>query len=171
VTDATHFTRVGPSTIPATFAAQAKGGAKTRHGVAVFYRELLADYDAALTKEHETRRRNDLTGAYAFAAQAAYFVASGHDLNDASQNALLAQVAAALANSPARTMTDAQKQNAYDSVVLLGELIIRMTQYANQHADRAMAQSYLDLSNQVLTSFFGAPASQLQFTSAGVTHS
>src|ERR1700722_16335853 len=83
----THFTPSGPSTVPDALAAQAQTDAQTRGQVAVFYRSLLKLYDDQLVAQHLTRLRNNIAGAYEYATEAAYYVASGGiELNDADSN-------------------------------------------------------------------------------------
>ena len=107
----THFTTAGPPTVPDIFAAKVPDRSK-RPAVANVLRAMLNEYDRELTAEGDSARRNDMAGAYTFATQAAYYVAThGSELSEAQQNGLMAQMTNAIVNgSNAREMTDAQKQ-------------------------------------------------------------
>ena len=123
----TNFTTAGPPTVPDAFAAQVPDPSK-RPAVANLLRGMLKEYDRELVEEHSTERRNDLAGAYTFATQAAYYVAThGSELNEAQQNGVMAQMSNAIVNgSNARAMSDAQKQQTYEGVVILGNLLIQL---------------------------------------------
>jgi hypothetical protein len=165
----THFTPSGPSTVPDALAAQAQTDGQTRAQVAVFYRSLLKLYDDQLVAQHLTRLRNNIAGAYEYATEAAYYVASGGiELNDADSNGLLIQYNRVLTDSPLRKMSNAQKQKTYDSIVIFGGLLLELGKYAARQGDTSMAASNQNNAQQLLISLCGAPAMQLDFTSTGV---
>jgi hypothetical protein len=167
----THFTTAGPPTVPDVFAAKVPDASK-RPAVANLLRGMLKEYDRELTQENDTGRRNDLAGAYTFATQAAYYVATnGTELSEAQQNGVLAQMSNAIVNgSNARDMTDAQKQQTYEGAVILGNLLIQLYKYSKQNGDTAMAASDRKMADQFLTQLFGVPSSELRFDARGAIH-
>jgi hypothetical protein len=88
--------------------------------------ELLKGYDQLLEDNDEQRLKNNLAGAFNFLFMTSYYaLKNGQELTEAQQESMLEQVNAAIAMGlKERRMSDREKQEMYESVVLSGTLIL-----------------------------------------------
>jgi hypothetical protein len=88
--------------------------------------ELLKGYEQLLEDNDEQRLRNNLAGAFNFLFMSSYYaLKNGQELTEEQQESMLEQVNAAIAMGlKERRMSDREKQEMYESVVLSGTLIL-----------------------------------------------
>lgn len=87
--------------------------------------ELLRGYEQLLDQRDEQRLKNNLAGAFVFLFRSSYCVLKdGQELSGEQQESLLQQINASIAMGlKERRLSDREKQELYESVVLSGSLI------------------------------------------------
>ncbi|MFL5352629.1 DUF6683 family protein [Archangium sp.] len=87
--------------------------------------ELLRGYEQLLDQRDEQRLKNNLAGAFLFLFRSAYCVLKdGQELSGEQQESLLQQINASIAMGlKDRRLSDKEKQELYESVVLSGTII------------------------------------------------
>jgi len=171
VVAATKFTPVGPPTVPAAFAATLHLSAADQTTFANWLTAFLGAYDRQLDTQHEAARRNDLAGAWTFATESAYYVASsGKQLSDPQEAGLYAEFQQSLVGAQGtRTLDDARKQKLYEGLIVLGMVMLEFDSYAQKHADATLRANDVALAGNLLRRIFGTSSvAALTFTPGGV---
>jgi hypothetical protein len=87
--------------------------------------ELLRGYEQLLDQRDEQRLKNNLAGAFVFLVRSSYCVLKdGQELSGEQQESLLQQINASIAMGlKERRLSDKEKQELYEAVVLSGSII------------------------------------------------
>lgn len=120
------FKTVGEPTMPRRVAAGVPGlDEPHRRALEGTLQELLRGYEQALEQRDEQRLKNNLAGAFVFLFRSSYCVLKdGQELSGEQQESLLQQINASIAMGlKERRLSDKEKQELYESVVLSGALL------------------------------------------------
>jgi hypothetical protein len=90
-------------------------------------------------------------------------------LGDKAFQAVRRQMYEALAVSPKfRALDDRQRQEMYESYIILGQFVSAAYESANHAKDKALADKMHNLARILLEGAFGVPVERLRFTDEGV---
>jgi hypothetical protein len=169
-TAATTFQVVGPPFVPRKLATNLGKTSWDRQEIEATLTRCLAQYAGG------TRQRS---AAFQDLARAlVYFLATNHAVFsegkrpptqaqlDASRAAIRASM---LADERFREMSDMQKQEAFETLVVLAGFVDLGYGAAKQIGDRAAAARFQEMARQNLEALLGVPAERVRFTSAGLT--
>jgi hypothetical protein len=164
----TTFRPVAASIMPQRLATQMGKTSDERARLEKFFAGLLKDY-----KEMAVERGaplNDVARASSFAVGTSYDVYNeGRLLGDRAFKAMREQMYAALAGSRKfQTLDDRQRQEMYESYVIMGMFVSAAYESANKTNDRGLAEKMRKLARIQLEGAFGVPVERLSFTDEGV---
>lgn len=164
----TTFKPVAASIMPQRLATQMGRTSEERDRLEKFFALLLKDY-----KEMATQRGaplNDVARASSFAVGTSYDVYNeGRVLGDRAFQAVRGQMYEALAASPKfRALDDRQRQEMYESYIILGQFVSAAYESANKTGDKELADKMRKLARIQLEGAFGVPVERLRFTDEGV---
>lgn len=164
----TTFRPVAASIMPQRLAAQMGRTPQERDKLEKFFALLLTDY-----KEMAVERGaplNDVARASSFAVGMSYDVYNeGRVLADRPFQAVRRQMYEALAASPKfRALDDRQRQEMYESYIILGQFVSAAYESANKANDKVLADKMHNLARVLLEGAFGVPVERLRFTDEGV---
>jgi hypothetical protein len=164
----TTFRPVAASIVPQRWAWQMGKTPEKRARLEKFFAALLEDY-REMAKERGAPL-NDVARASSFAAGTSYDVYNeGRMLGERPFRAMREQMYAALAASPKfQTLDDRQRQEMYESYILLGMFVSVMYENAVKDHDPELAARMRRLARIQLEGAFGAPVERLRFTDEGV---
>lgn len=164
----TTFKPVAPSIMPQRLAAQMGRTPQERDKLEKFFTLLLTDYKELAVKRGAPL--NDVARASSFAVGTSYDVYyAGSPLGDKAFQAARRQMYEAMAESPKfRAMGDRERQEMYESYIILGQFVSAAYESANHANDKALADKMHDLARILLEGAFGVPVERLRFTDEGV---
>jgi hypothetical protein len=164
----TTFRPVAPSIMPQRLAAQMGRTPQERDKLEKFFTLLLTDYKELAVKRGAPL--NDVARASSFAVGTSYDVYNeGRLLGDKAFQAVRRQMYEALAASPKfRALDDRQRQEMYESYIILGQFVSAAYESANKAGDKALAGKMHNLARILLEGAFGVPVERLRFTDEGV---
>jgi hypothetical protein len=154
--------------MPQRLAAQMGRNPAERDRLEKFFTLLLTDYKELATKRGAPL--NDVARASSFAVGTSYDVYNeGRLLGDRAFQAVRRQMYEALAASPKfRALDDRQRQEMYESYIILGQFVSAAYESANHANDKALADKMHNLARILLEGAFGVPVERLRFTDEGV---
>ena len=119
--------------------------------------ELLKGYDQLLEDNDEQRLKNNLAGAFNFLFISSYYaLKNGQELTEAQQESMLEQVNAAIAMGlKERRMSDREKQEMYESVVLSGTLILGLYNEGRDKGRPEQMKTARELAKELLGQMMG----------------
>ncbi|HVF43943.1 MAG TPA: DUF6683 family protein [Pyrinomonadaceae bacterium] len=164
----TTFRPVAASIMPQRLGAQMGRTPQERERLEKFFALLLKDY-----KEMAVQRGaplNDVARASSFAVGTSYDVYNeGRMLGDKAFQAVRAQMYEALAASPKfRAMGDRERQEMYESYIILGQFVSAAYESAGKTNDKELANKMHNLARIMLEGAFGVSVERLRFTDEGV---
>jgi hypothetical protein len=164
----TTFKPVAPSIMPQRLAAQMGRTPQERDKLEKFFALLLTDYKELAVKRGAPL--NDVARASSFAVGTSYDVYNeGRMLGDKAFQAVRRQMYEALAASPKfRALGDRERQEMYESYIILGQFVSAAYESANHANDKALAGKMHNLARILLEGAFGVPVERLRFTDEGV---
>lgn len=164
----TTFKPVAASIMPQRLAAQMGRTPQERDKLEKFFTLLLTDYKELATKRGAPL--NDVARASSFAVGTSYDVYyAGHPLGDKAFQAVRRQMYEALESSPKfQRLDDRQRQEMYESYIILGQFVSAAYESANHAKDKALADKMHNLARILLEGAFGVPVERLRFTDEGV---
>ena len=164
----TTFKPVAPSIMPQRLAAQMGRTPQERDKLEKFFTLLLTDYKELAVKRGAPL--NDVARASSFAVGTSYDVYyAGSPLGDKAFQAARRQMYEAMAASPKfRAMGDRERQEMYESYIILGQFVSAAYESANKTNDKELANKMHNLARIMLEGSFGVPVERLRFTDEGV---
>lgn len=164
----TTFRPVAASIMPQRLAAQMGRTPQERDKLEKFFTLLLTDYKNMAVERGAPL--NDVARASSFAVGTSYDVYNeGRMLGDKAFQAVRRQMYEALAASPKfRALDDRQRQEMYESYIILGQFVSAAYESANKANDKALAEKMRKLARIQLEGAFGVPVERLRFTDEGV---
>lgn len=164
----TTFRPVAASIMPQRLATQMGRTPEERARLEKFFAGLLKDY-----KEMAVERRaplNDVARASSFAVGTSYDVYNeGRLLGERAFQSMREQMYDALAASRKfQALDDRQRQEMYESYVILGMFVSAAYESANNSHDEQLAAKMRKLARIQLEGAFGVPVERLRFTDEGV---
>lgn len=164
----TTFRPVAASIMPQRLATQMGRTSEERARLEKFFAGLLKDY-----KEMAVERRaplNDVARASSFAVGTSYDVYNeGRLLGERAFQSMRGQMYDALAGSRKfQALGDRQRQEMYESYVILGMFVSAAYESANKSHDAELAAKMRKLARIQLEGAFGVPVERLRFTDEGV---
>jgi len=164
----TTFRPVAASIMPQRLATQMGRTPEERARLEKFFAGLLKDY-----KEMAVERRaplNDVARASSFAVGTSYDVYNeGRLLGERAFQSMREQMYDALAASRKfQALDDRQRQEMYESYVILGMFVSAAYESANKSHDAELAAKMRKLARIQLEGAFGVPVERLRFTDEGV---
>ncbi|MDQ3799569.1 MAG: hypothetical protein M3384_08970 [Acidobacteriota bacterium] len=162
-----------PATImPAILGASVTGGkAEDSRTLIKVSRELLKNYDEMLATNQETRLKNNVAGAAAFALvmSRSVLLDGQRDLSEKQSEALLQDINALLASSDDfKKMPDADRQKMYETFVITGGLAAMLYREGTEKNDAETIAKGKELAKAVLSQFFRRSLNEINFTEEGV---
>lgn len=133
--------------------------------------ELLDNYDGMLAANGETRLKNNVAGAAAFALIMSRSVLTDgkSDLGERQSEALLQEINALLASSDDFKNLDAvKKQKMYETFVITAGLSAMLYQEGVRDGNAETAAKGKELARTILSQFFDRPLEEVRFTEEGV---
>ena len=135
--------------------------------VPIFQQYLKAFDDQAKTDRAD---RYDLGRAAAFFVLVNYVAATGKEANDAQANETEKKFRTTLASSNAfAKMSNAQRQQLYEYLVVLGTLPLAGATQAQQSGNKKEEAAYRQLASALVKTLFGIQVDQMTLTSSGLT--
>ena len=112
----------------------------------VSLQEMLKGYEQLLDQRDEQRLKNNLAGAFVFLFRSSYCVLKdGQELSGEQQESLLQQINASIAMGlKERRLSDKEKQELYESVVLSGSILRGLYTEGQLKAARDLAKELLE---------------------------
>lgn len=164
----TTFKPVAASIMPQRLATQMGRSPAERDKLEKFFTLLLTDYKNMAIQRGAPL--NDVARASSFAVGTSYDVYNeGRMLGDRAFQAVREQMYEALASSPKfRALDDRQRQEMYESYVILGQFVSAAYESANKANDKELAEKMRKLARVQLEGAFGVPVERLRFTDEGV---
>jgi hypothetical protein len=132
--------------------------------------ELLKNYEQMLAEQKETRLRNNVAGAAAFAIlMSRSILTDGSELGEAQSEAVLQDINALLASSDNfKKLPDLDKQKMYETFVITTGLAAMFYQQGKEENDAEKIEQGRDLAKTILAQFFDRPIDEIRFTEQGV---
>jgi hypothetical protein len=126
--------------------------------------ELLKGYDQLLEDNDQQRLKNNLAGAFNFLFITSYYaLKNGQELSVAQQESVLEQVNAAIAMGlKERRMSDREKQEMYESVVLSGTLILGLYNEGRDKGRPEQMKTARELAKDLLGQMMGITLDKVQ---------
>ncbi len=152
------FRTVGSPVMPRRLAAGVPGlDAAQRQELEGALLGLLKGYEQLLDQQDEQRLKNNLAGAFNYLFVSAYYaLRNGESLNDEQQEHMLEQLNAGIAMGlKERRLSDREKQELYESVVLSGSIILGLY---NEGRDKGRAEQMKmagDMARELLERMLG----------------
>ena len=161
----TSFRPVAASLVPQQLAAKTPAHRKEAdeffNRLLEAYREMARDKGAPL---------NDVARAAAFSLLSSYYVYNGREtLTPQQMEAVRRQMREMLLDdADFQRLGDRQKQELYESYVILGMFVGSIYDGASKRGDKTKVAEMRELARRQLEGAFGVPVGQLRFTDAGV---
>lgn len=164
----TTFRPVAASIMPQRLATQMGRTSDERARLEKFFAGLLKDYKQMAVERGAPL--NDVARASSFAVGTSYDVYNeGRLLGDGAFRAMREQMYDALAGSQKfQALDDRQRQEMYESYVILGMFVSAAYESANKTNDKELADKMRKLARIQLEGAFGVPVERLRFTDEGV---
>lgn len=166
----TSFKPVAKSVMPDELTKNLEGAsAEDIANAKQLFNELLKSYDELLVSNKETRLKNNVAGAAAFALLTSRYVLTGSELSEKQSEALLQDINALLAsadkfkNLPAR-----ERQRMFETFAIMGGLVMMYHHEGTQEGDKEKIAQGKDLAKSIFSQFFDVPVNEIQFTDEGV---
>jgi hypothetical protein len=162
-----------PATImPAVFGASlGEGKPEESRALIKVSRELLKNYEEMPAAGNETRLKNNVAGAAAFAlvSSRSILLDGQRELSEKQSEAVLQDINALLASSDDfKKMSDADKQKMYETFVITGGLAMMLYREGTEKGDAATVAKGRDLAKTILSQFFKRSLNEINFTEEGV---
>lgn len=162
-----------PATImPAILGASLAGGKPEDSRTLIkVSRELLKNYEEMLVTNKETRLKNNVAGAAAFALvmSRSVLLDGSRELSEKQSEALLQDINALLASSDDfKKMPDADRQKMYETFVITGGLAAMLYREGTEKNDAETIAKGKELAKAVLSQFFKRSLNEINFTEEGV---
>lgn len=155
---ASSFRTVGEPVMPRRIAAGVPDlDEQHRHALEGSLLELLKGYEQLLDQRDEQRLKNNLAGAFVLLFRSSFCaLKDGQELSGEQQESLLQQINASIAMGfNARRLSDREKQELYEAVVLAGS-IIRGLYTEGRDKDRPeQLKAARDLAKELLEQLMG----------------
>ncbi|HYO58764.1 DUF6683 family protein [Archangium sp.] len=119
--------------------------------------KLLKDYEQLLAQHDEQQLKNNLAGAFNFLFVSSYYVLkNGQELSDVQQKSMLEQINAGIAlGLKERRLSDRDKQELYESVVLSGTIIRGLYNEGRDKERPEQMKTARDLAKELLEQMMG----------------
>lgn len=164
--NATVFRSVADSIVPKKLAAQASTP-EARRKLAELFAICLSDHKSRAQKAGTPL--NDVTRAISFFIATAYNVAANARLTAAQVEALRADVRQFLqTNQDFQAASDRQKQETYETMVILGEYVALGYVIGLQQKNQEIQRAFQDVAKDQLERFLGTSVKSLKFTEQGI---
>lgn len=152
------FRTVGEPTMPRRIAAGVPDlDDSRRRSLEGSLLELLRSYEQLLDQRDEQRLKNNLAGAFVFLFRSSFCaLKDGQELSGEQQESLLQQINASIAMGfNARRLSDREKQELYESVVLSGSIIRGLYTEGREKERPEQLKAARDLARELLEQWMG----------------
>lgn len=152
------FRTVGNPVVPRRIAAGVPGlEGEHRQRLEAALLELLKDYEHLLDENDEQRSKNNLAGAFNFLFLSSYRVLkNGEELSEEQRESMLEQINASIAmRLKERRLSDREKQELYESVVLSGSIIRGLYNEGRDKGRAEQLKSARELARALLEQLMG----------------
>lgn len=159
---ATRFSRSPQARMPQAMATSAAAGDRSK--VAEVYAAMLSAYDQLLRESGEDRRLgNNVAGAITFLLTASHYARNdGAQLSNAQQEAILQDLNAALAATPAfRALSNVQKQEMFETAAITGAYILTMYKLGTEQRKPEHVKTARDVADLAIDQMLGTSLSTL----------
>lgn len=163
-------TVTGPA-VPKRLAESVKSlGSEEREGLEGALTQLLKSYEQTLDQQDETLLKNNLAGAFnAFFASSFYVLKNGQELTSVQRQSMLQQINAAIAKGlQDRRMSDRDKQELYESVVLAGRIILGLYNEGRDKGRSELTRESRELAKELLDEMMGIRIEKVRAEDGGV---
>lgn len=108
--------------------------------------ELLKGYEQVLAQQDQPQLKDNLAGAFNYLFMSSFYVLrNGQELNGPQQQSMLEQINAGIAQGlKERRLSDREKQELYESVVISGRIILGLYNEGRQKEARELAGELLE---------------------------
>lgn len=164
----TTFRPVAASIMPQRLATQMGRTPEERARLEKFFAGLLKDYKQMAVERGAPL--NDVARASSFAVGTSYDVYNeGRLLGDRPFQSMREQMNAALAaSSKFQSLDDRQRQEMYETYIIMGMFVSAAYESANKTNDKELADKMRKLARIQIEGAFGVPVGRLRFTDEGV---
>lgn len=133
-------------------------------------KEILNNYEQMLIEQKETRLKNNVAGAAAFAIiMSRSILTEGGNLSEAQSEAVLQDINALLASSGKfRQMPDIEKQKLYETLIITTGFAAMFYEQGKDENNAEKVKQGKDLAKTILSQFFDRPIDEIRFTEQGV---
>jgi hypothetical protein len=164
----TVFHSVGPAFVPHELAIRLGGTSQERQYIEDVLTKCLTFYTE--TARQKGVPLNDVARALNYYISTNYFVYTlgagpTRDQMDATRKMIRDNMAQ---DETFRRMTDREKQEIYETLIVLAGFVDLGFGTAEKSGNKNMAAQFRDMAKHNLETFLGAPVEQIQFTSAGL---
>lgn len=168
---ASSFRPVGEPIMPKRLAARFTELDDTqRRALETALVELLKSYEQLLERNEDSQLKNNLAGAFAFLFRSSYRALKGGQELTAEQRAfMLEQINDSIGMGlKERRMSDREKQELYESVVLSGSIILGLYDEGQDKGQREQVRSAQELAKDLLDQMMGIAIDKVRPTEDGV---
>jgi hypothetical protein len=155
---ASSFRTVGDPVMPRRIATGVPDlDEQHRHALEGTLLEWLKGYEQLLDQRDEQRLKNNLAGAFVFLFRSSWCVLKdGQELSGEQQESLLQQINASIAMGfKDRRLSDREKQELYESVVLSGSIIRGLYTEGREKDRPELLKAARDLAKELLEQWMG----------------
>lgn len=131
------------------------------------FQQFLDGYHKRLREKNGAA--NDLPRAIAFFIYSSYTVATGKQITNEQANAGREQLRAAiLEDEEFQRLSDREKQERYESAIILGEFVMFYNFISNQDKDKNLKEKIQKMAQENLENFFGTSYRNVKITDSGI---
>ncbi|WPB79244.1 DUF6683 family protein [Archangium violaceum] len=145
-------------------------GPEERQGLEGALTQLLKSYEQTLEQQDETLLKNNLAGAFSsFFASSFYVLKNGQELTSVQRQSMLQQINAAIGMGlKDRRMSDRDKQELYESVVLSGHIILGLYNEGRDKGRPELMRESRELAKELLDEMMGTRIEKVHAEDDGV---
>ncbi|HYO67386.1 MAG TPA: DUF6683 family protein, partial [Archangium sp.] len=165
------FRKVTSPVMPKRLAESVKSlGSEDREVLEGALLQLLNNHEQMLDQQDGTQLKNNLAGAFNFFVTSSFYaLRNGQELTGAQQESMLQQINAAIGlGLKDRRMSDREKQELYESVVLSGRIILGLYNEGRDKGRSELTRESRELAKELLDETMGIQLEKVHTDDSGV---